>query len=143
MSDDRAKMLEGLAQDFQRLREGISALGAKADELDRLGDWLQQNLDEVPAIGPGPAAAAMAVIRKLKGRVAELEAELAETLEDAVRQGAYCDKDGTYHSNGISTWLDMMNRLVELGRFEITWDSGEKDVEGRFLPRKESNGQAT
>lgn len=76
MSDDRAKMLEGLAQDFQRLREGISALGAKADELDRLGDWLQQNLDEVPAIGPGPAAVAMAVIRKLKGRVAELEAVL-------------------------------------------------------------------
>lgn len=57
-----------------------------------------------------------------------------------MRQGAYCDKDGVYHSNGISTWCSMMDRLVELGRFEITFDSGGKILEGWFLPRKESNG---
>jgi len=109
-------------------------------ETDRLSEWLDKNLDEVPAIGPGPAAAAMAVIRKLKGRVAELEAEVADTLEDAVRQGAYRDKDGVYHSNANSTWVYMMDRLVELGRFEITRDTGTKIIEGRFLPKKESNG---
>lgn len=76
----------------------------------------------------------------LTRRVAELESELAETLEDAVRQGAHRQGDGTYHSNGISTWRDMMERLAELGRFEITWVACGKIVSGRFLPRKESNG---
>ena len=108
-------------------------------ETDRLSEWLHKNLDEVPAIGPGPAAAAMAVIRKLKGRVAELEAELSETLEDAVRQGAARNGD-IYGSCGISAWCDMMGRLVELGRFEITENFGGNIIEGRFLPRKESNG---
>lgn len=109
--------------------------------VDALSEWLHKNLDEAPAIGPDSVAAAEAAIRKLKGRVAELESELAETLEDAVRQGAYRQGDGTYHCNGISTWLDMMNRLVELGRFEITWDSGGKIVSGRFLPREESDAK--
>lgn len=93
MSDGRAKMLKGLAQDFQRLREGISALGAKADELERLGDWLQQHCDEVPAIGPGPAAEAMAVIRELKGRVAELEKTLRDVQYKGEEQPAMFDDE--------------------------------------------------
>lgn len=80
-----------------------------------------------------------AEITALRARVAELESELADTLEDAVRQGAYRDQDGVYHSNAISTWCHMMDRLVELGRFEITFDSGGKIIEGRFLPREEAH----
>lgn len=76
--------------------------------------------------------------QQLRRRIAELEAELAETLEDAVRQGASSYGD-TFCADGSPTWESMMGRLVELGRFEITYDVGAH-VEGRFLPRKESNG---
>ena len=78
-----------------------------------------------------------AEIDTLRARVAELESELADTLEDAVRQGAYRDGD-IYSGNGSATWEAMMNRLVELGRFEIVCSSGPY-VSGRFLPREESN----
>lgn len=76
-------------------------------------------------------------IEYLRDKVKALEEELADTLEDAVRQVAHLGKGGVYHSNGDSLSAHMMGRLRELGRFEITFDNGGHIVSGRFFLRVE------
>lgn len=128
----RARVAELEADKNRILDRCVGLLGSRCKQNPLCGARL--SFDEFVSAGAGSCGVC------LTRRVAELEAELADTLEDAVRQGAYRDKDGTYHSNANSTWVYMMDRLVELGRFEITRDTGTKIIEGRFLPRKESNG---
>lgn len=70
--------------------------GGKCDccrRVDALSEWLHKNLDEVPAIGPDSVAAAEAAIRKLKGRVAELEKTLRDVQYKGEEQPAMFDDE--------------------------------------------------